>query len=146
MTTVYMAEHFYSIQGEGMDTGVPSLFIRPFGCNLNCKGFGQPDPSDESTYHKQEFTEEQLKISPQYGCDSPKAVQPCFKKYCTPYKSGKEFFDEIKNKYKYETFENIVITGGEPMLYQEFWIEFFESLKEFGVSNYSVRHITFETN
>ena len=32
-----ITEIFYSIQGEGMYTGIPSVFIRTFGCNLFCK-------------------------------------------------------------------------------------------------------------
>jgi 7-carboxy-7-deazaguanine synthase len=31
-----IAEIFYSIQGEGLLTGVPSVFIRTSGCNLRC--------------------------------------------------------------------------------------------------------------
>lgn len=31
-----ISEIFYSVQGEGMLTGVPSVFIRTSGCNLRC--------------------------------------------------------------------------------------------------------------
>jgi len=34
-----LAEWFYSIQGEGVTAGVPSLFIRFAGCNFMCGGF-----------------------------------------------------------------------------------------------------------
>lgn len=33
---MFIAEVFYSIQGEGELTGVPSVFIRTSGCNLRC--------------------------------------------------------------------------------------------------------------
>ena len=31
-----LAEIFYSIQGEGMWTGTPAVFVRLAGCNLAC--------------------------------------------------------------------------------------------------------------
>lgn len=33
---IKISEIFYSVQGEGINTGVPSVFIRFFGCNLQC--------------------------------------------------------------------------------------------------------------
>jgi 7-carboxy-7-deazaguanine synthase len=35
-TTLWIAEAFVSLQGEGKLTGTPSLFIRTSGCNLRC--------------------------------------------------------------------------------------------------------------
>ncbi len=37
-----LSESFYSIQGEGVTTGVPSYFVRLYNCNLMCGG---PDGS-----------------------------------------------------------------------------------------------------
>ena len=42
MSKIKVAELFYSIQGEGRYMGVPSVFLRTFGCNFSCKGFGMP--------------------------------------------------------------------------------------------------------
>lgn len=36
ITTLPVSEIFYSIDGEGARTGAPTVFIRLFGCNLNC--------------------------------------------------------------------------------------------------------------
>ena len=38
------SEIFKSIQGEGTYTGVHTLWLRFFMCNLQCNGFGQLDP------------------------------------------------------------------------------------------------------
>ena len=61
MSKIKVAELFYSIQGEGRYMGVPSVFLRTFGCNFKCQGFGMPqgelsneannvDPSKYSDY------------------------------------------------------------------------------------------------
>lgn len=44
------SEIFYSFQGEAEMAGVPAVWLRFFGCNLNCHGFGQKNPTDPSTY------------------------------------------------------------------------------------------------
>lgn len=45
-----ISEIFPSFQGEGPNTGKPCLWVRFFGCNLRCDGFGQQNPTDPSTY------------------------------------------------------------------------------------------------
>src|SRR5690606_9472705 len=37
-----ISEIFYSIQGEGLLTGVPSVFVRTSGCNLRCNWCDTP--------------------------------------------------------------------------------------------------------
>src|SRR5437588_11571336 len=45
--TVNISEIFYSVQGEGMLTGVPSVFVRTSGCNLRCTWCDTPYTSWE---------------------------------------------------------------------------------------------------
>src|ERR1051325_255208 len=44
-----VSEIFYSIQGEGMLTGVPSVFVRTSGCNLRCVWCDTPYTSWDAT-------------------------------------------------------------------------------------------------
>lgn len=39
-----------TIQGEGHYTGVPTVWIRLFGCNFTCAGFGQKNLQDPATW------------------------------------------------------------------------------------------------
>lgn len=36
MSTLFLSEIFYSLQGEGLNTGLPTIFIRLAGCPLRC--------------------------------------------------------------------------------------------------------------
>ena len=78
MNKLRYSEMFYSLQGEGRYVGVPSLFLRLFGCNFECRGFGQDrDKSKwiphEEMPHNQDYPDvkklEDLPV-PHVGCDS----------------------------------------------------------------------------
>ena len=43
MEKITYTEIFYSLQGEGRWTGVPSVFFRTYGCNFRCKKFNRND-------------------------------------------------------------------------------------------------------
>ena len=45
---IKVSEIFYSLQGEGRFVGVPSVFLRTYGCNFTCSGFGCK-PGEKST-------------------------------------------------------------------------------------------------
>lgn len=49
---IFLGEHFYSIQGEGVSNGVPSYFMRLANCNFACGGLnGSKLKSGVATWH-----------------------------------------------------------------------------------------------
>ena len=78
MNKLRYSEMFYSLQGEGRYVGVPSLFLRLFGCNFECAGFGQD--RDKSKWldhdrmpHNQNHPDVKALVDlpvPHIGCDS----------------------------------------------------------------------------
>jgi organic radical activating enzyme len=146
MSKIKIAELFYSIQGEGRYMGVPSIFLRTFGCNFKCAGFGMP---------KGELSEEYLKIDPtQYskyeelplvstGCDSYASWDPAFK-HLSPMLTVDAITDRITEILPFNTWqdEHLVITGGEPLLG---WQRAYPDLLNHPTMA-SLKEITFETN
>jgi 7-carboxy-7-deazaguanine synthase len=148
MSKIKIAELFYSIQGEGRYMGVPSVFLRTFGCNFKCQGFGMPRgelsaEADElgSVAHMFNKYEELPLVST--GCDSYASWHPDFKDL-SPMLESNAIADRIAEIIPHGEWkdEHLVITGGEPLLgWQRAYPDLLEHPKMGGL-----REITFETN
>ena len=109
-------ESFISIQGEGLRTGRPTLFIRLNGCNLRCV-----------------FRNSAGKVAS--CCDTPYAsFEGSFEGKYTDN-------DVIKMLTNNPQVKDVVITGGEPLLNQVSLGEFIKKLRE--VRDFT---LTIETN
>ena len=126
--------------------GVPSIFLRTFGCNFTCGGFGMP---------KGELSNEREKINPQdyteygslplvtTGCDSYASWDPRFK-HLSPSRNIDTIVSDIMELLPFKEWkeEHLVITGGEPLLgWQRAYPELLSHPKMQRLSE-----ITFETN
>ena len=123
-----LVEHFYSIQGEGRYTGVPSLFFRFGGCNMRCEGFGCVQVSDSG--------KEVL------GCDTVYAVnREHFASKWIPIIKSEQLL-HVRDLYELPEGVDIVLTGGEPLLNYDdpLFVEFITKLIE------EKHRVTFETN
>ncbi len=148
MSKLKVAELFYSIQGEGRYMGVPSIFLRTFGCNFKCQGFGMPrgELSNEVEVIAERIadfkTYEELPLV-STGCDSYASWDPRFK-HLSPMLDTSAVADAICDILPHKTWkdEHLVITGGEPLLgWQRAYPDSLDHPKMTGL-----REITFETN
>jgi len=122
MSKIKIAELFYSIQGEGRYMGVPSVFLRTFGCNFTCSGFGMPKGGKSEEVEKvvqhidqyQTYNELPLVST---GCDSYASWDPRFK-HLSPLMTSDAITEQIMNILPFHQWEDehLVITGGEPLL------------------------------
>ena len=145
--SIKISETFYSVQGEGLYTGVPSVFMRTFGCNFRCQGFGMPagqKTSVVSTINPLNYTRYQDLPLVSEGCDSYPAVYPQFKNL-SPLKTIEQIASEIVNLLPFKEWrrEHLVITGGEPLLTG--WQKQYPSLIAHSLMQ-PLTDITFETN
>jgi len=146
MSKIKIAELFYSIQGEGRYMGVPSVFLRVFGCNFKCAGFGMPrgELSNEAeNIDPALYTDYKSLPLVSTGCDSYASWDPRFK-HLSPVLSSDSIADAIVATLPHKTWkdEHLVITGGEPLLgWQRSYPDLLDNLKMFGL-----KEITFETN
>lgn len=146
MSKLKVSELFYSLQGEGRYQGVPSIFLRTFGCNFTCSGFGKLPG---------ELGEERLAVDPTKYSDYKQL--PLVKTGCDSYASWDPRFKHLSKFFDHEELAvqmldlspvgwngvHLVITGGEPLLpgWQKQYPELLDRLYTDGL-----RHITFETN
>jgi 7-carboxy-7-deazaguanine synthase len=151
MSKIKIAELFYSIQGEGRYMGVPSVFLRTFGCNFKCAGFGMPrgevshEATDIAATHTMIESFQKYEDLPlvSTGCDSYASWMPEFKDL-SPMLTSDAIADRIAEIIPFGEWkdEHLVITGGEPLLgWQRAYPELLEHPKMGGL-----REITFETN
>jgi 7-carboxy-7-deazaguanine synthase len=148
MSKIKLAELFYSIQGEGRYMGVPSVFLRTFGCNFTCQGFGMPrgelsnerEAIAERIVEFKDYNELPLVST---GCDSYASWDPRFKDL-SPLVETDGIVERIMEMLPHGEWrdEHLVITGGEPLLgWQKAYPDLLDHPKMVGL-----KEITFETN
>jgi len=151
MSKIKIAELFYSIQGEGRYMGVPSVFLRTFGCNFKCAGFGMPrgemshEAIDIAATHTMIESFQKYEDLPlvSTGCDSYASWHPDFKEL-SPMLTSEAIADRIMEILPQDHWkdEHLVITGGEPLLgWQRAYPDLLNHPKMAGL-----KEITFETN
>ncbi len=159
MNNLKYSETFYSAQGEGQYTGIPSLWMRFFLCNLQCDGFGQADPTEPSTYElpyeKLDLTDitdvMQLPVFDK-GCDSSYTWSKRYKHLMTD-RTVTEAVDELTALLPHGQFQHpvskqhthMVFTGGEPML-KNTQPGIISVLREFYRRGNMPKNVTVETN
>jgi len=151
MSKIKVSEIFYSAQGEGRFVGVPSVFLRTFGCNFTCGGFGMPrgevSKEREGVNAKLYTRYEDLPLVTT-GCDSYASWDPKFKNLSPSLETHiiveKMLLLTPTQNWQLKNGNNVhlVITGGEPLLgWQRVYPELLQHEKMFNLKN-----ITFETN
>jgi len=148
MANIKLSELFYSVQGEGRYMGVPSVFMRTFGCNFTCQGFGLPrgessSEADDIAGVVHMFNDYKQLPLVSTGCDSYASWHPDFK-HLSPLVTTDGFADRIAEMLPHKEWrdEHLVITGGEPLLgWQKQYPDLLDHPKM-----HNLKEITFETN
>ena len=148
MSHLKVSELFYSIQGEGRFMGVPSVFLRTYGCNFTCGGFGMnkgelSNERDVIAVKAEDYTDYKSLPLVTTGCDSYASWDPRFK-HLSPVLTTDSIADSIMDILPHNRWmdEHLVITGGEPLLgWQRAYPDLLSNSKMI-----ALKEITFETN
>lgn len=156
MNAINYTEIFVSHQGEARFVGVPSIFLRTFGCNFRCKQFGCSEKIEDT--HNPEVIQiiediDQYKTIDDLplvktGCDSYVSVYPEFRRFSkkSTVEELREHFAQLLPDSKWIHANgndvHLVITGGEPLLG---WQRVYPALLS-NESEYGLKNVTFETN
>lgn len=146
-----------TFQGEGHYTGIPTAWIRLWGCNFECAGFGQDNPEDPSSYDL-----DYLKIDPsEYktmeelpvfhrGCDSSYSWSQKFQGMArkgTGVELANRILDTLPSRKwihpKSGQPTHLAFTGGEPLMSQSAIAAIMDAFFEMGEVP---THITIESN
>lgn len=111
-TTIKVAEHFLSIQGEGPTAGIRSVFLRLQGCNLMCGGAAT-------------VFDKQLHDGATWRCDT---IEVWTKGERYSLDGLLQLFDEKGYLGALKEGAHLVVTGGEPLLQQIALGQFLERL------------------
>ena len=146
-----------TFQGEGQYTGDPTVWLRVWGCNFQCRGFGQEDPTNPDSwdldFEKIDPSEyksmEELPVFHR-GCDSSYSWAKKFG-HLAHQGTASEICDEIERwlpggKFKHPEsgqWHHMAFTGGEPMMSQTAIVDVME---EFARSDNTPKYVTIETN
>lgn len=130
--------------------GVPSVFLRTYGCNFTCQGFGMPrgelskEANNIAVMHAmhpfKDYKELPLVST---GCDSYASWHPDFKEL-SPMIEVEGLAKAVVETLPYKEWrdEHLVITGGEPLLG---WQRAYPELLDQPCMK-NLKEITFETN
>jgi organic radical activating enzyme len=148
-----VSEIFYSAQGEGRFVGVPSIFLRTFGCNFTCSSFGMPREqvsaeADEVAKTVQLYNKYEDLPLVNTGCDSYASWHPKFK-HLSPTLETDQVVEQMlaltpNNRWAQDNGNDVhlVITGGEPLLG---WQRSYPAMLD-EITMRDLKNLTFETN
>lgn len=154
---VRYSEMFWSFQGEAELAGTPTVWLRFFGCNLECNGFGQEQPTEPSTWvlpYKDYdiIAVERVEDLPVWdkGCDSSYTWSMKYKHLATD-TDIEGACDKLESLMPHGKFTHpiskqknmLAFTGGEPMLQQK---QMKAIVNEFLIRGNVPKIITVETN